>query len=398
MTATQTHRPPAQAGMSLIEVLVGLVIGLIGMLVIFQSYNAFEGQKRTTTVTNDAQESGLLALTAIEREARLAGYGMFYSNALSCSSPSLKQYDGGAGTTTTVPYLPISIMNGASNTSDVIQVTYGTSAYSATPSTIAQNFSGSPAEIKIDNSARSSVFRVGDFITVGYPSGAVGGAIPCVRLQVSSISADAANPKYVNLGVAPGGSTPANPAALTGFLPHTFSNSPTDVSVVTNMGQFSRVQYSVVLDAVRNGRLVFRDVNAGASTNVEIADGIVNLQAQYGISTAPNVQNINQWVNAVNGGPGNFANPGMTELGRIKAIRVAVVARSQLMEKVNIASRDMTCINTSGTNTNGPCAWRDTGASPAPLIVLSGDANWRRYRYRVYETIIPLRNVMWQSF
>ena len=398
MTATQTHRPPAQAGMSLIEVLVGLVIGLIGMLVIFQSYNAFEGQKRTTTVTNDAQESGLLALTAIEREARLAGYGMFYSNALSCSSPSLKQYDGGAGTTTTVPYLPISIMNGASNASDVIQVTYGTSAYSATPSTIAQNFSGSPAEIKIDNSARSSVFRVGDFITVGYPSGAVGGAIPCVRLQVSSISADAANPKYVNLGVAPGGSTPANPAALTGFLPHTFSNSPTDVSVVTNMGQFSRVQYSVVLDAVRNGRLVFRDVNAGASTNVEIADGIVNLQAQYGISTAPNVQNINQWVNAVNGGPGNFANPGMTELGRIKAIRVAVVARSQLMEKVNIASRDMTCINTSGTNTNGPCAWRDTGASPAPLIVLSGDANWRRYRYRVYETIIPLRNVMWQSF
>ena len=398
MTTKQTHRPHAQAGMSLIEVLVGLVIGLIGMLVIFQSYNAFEGQKRTTTVTNDAQESGLLALTAIEREARLAGYGMFYSNALSCSSPSLKQYDGGAGTTTTVPYMPISITNGASNASDVIQITYGTSAYSATPSTIAQNFSGSPAEIKIDNSARSSVFRVGDFITVGYPSGAVGGAVPCVRLQVSSISTDAANPKYVNLGVAPGGSTPANPAALTGFLPRTFSNSLTDVSVVTNMGQFSRVQYSVVLNAVRNGRLVFRNVNTGAATDVEIADGIVNLQAQYGISTAPNVQNITQWVDAVNGGPGNFANPGMAEIGRIKAVRVAVVARSQLMEKTDIASLDMTCINTLGTNADGPCAWRDTGTSPAPPIVLSGDANWRRYRYRVYETIIPLRNVMWQSF
>lgn len=398
MTPGHAFSGHRQGGMSLIEVLVGLVIGLIGMLVIFQSYNAFEGQKRTTTVTNDAQESGLLALTAIEREVRLAGYGMFYSNAMSCSSPTLKQYDGASGTTSTVPYLPISITNGASNASDLIQVTYGTSAYSATPSTIAQNFSGSPAEIKIDNSARNSVFRVGDFITVGYPSGAVGGASPCVRLQVSSISTDAANPKYVNLGVSPGSATPNNPSALGGFLPRTFSNSPTDVSVVTNMGQFARVQYSVVLDAVRNGRLVFRDANNGAATDVEIADGIVNLQAQYGISSAPNVQNINQWVNAVNGGPGNFANPTMTEIGRIKALRVAVVARSQLMEKTNIVSRDMTCSNTSGTNNNGPCAWRDTAASPAPQIVLNGDTNWRRYRYRVYETIIPLRNVMWQSF
>ena len=396
MTAIRVTRRLPQAGMSLIEVLVGLVIGLIGMLVIFQSYNAFEGQKRTTTVTNDAQESGLLALTAIEREARLAGYGMFYNNAMTCSSPTLKQYDSGGAST--VPYLPVSIGDGASNASDVIQITYGTSSFSATPSTIAQNFTGSPAEIKIDNSARNSAFRVGDYITVGYPSGAVGGPSPCVRLQVSSIATDAANPKYVNLGVTPGASTPANPAVLAAFLPRTFSNSPTDVSVVTNMGQFARVQYSVVLNAALNGRLVFRDVNSAAAPNVEIADGIVSLQAQYGISTAPNVQNINQWVNAVNGGPGNFANPGMTEIGRIKAIRVSVVARSQLMEKDNIISRDLICANTSGTNTNGPCAWSDTGASPAPLIVLSGDPNWQRYRYRVYETIIPLRNVMWQSF
>ena len=54
--------------------------------------------------------------------------------------------------------------------------------------------------------------------------------------------------------------------------------------------------------------------------------------------------------------------------------------------------------NTSGTNANGPCAWRDSTANPAPTIDLSGNPDWQYYRYRVYETIIPLRNVMWQQF
>jgi type IV pilus assembly protein PilW len=85
-------------------------------------------------------------------------------------------------------------------------------------------------------------------------------------------------------------------------------------------------------------------------------------------------------------------------MGRIKALRVAVVARSQLREKEVITGVDMTCNNVSGSNANGPCAWRDTTASPAPIIDLSADPDWQRYRYRVYETIVPLRNVMWQSF
>ena len=57
------------------------------------------------------------------------------------------------------------------------------------------------------------------------------------------------------------------------------------------------------------------------------------------------------------------------------------------------------CTTSMGTVNNGPCAWDDAGSSiAAPPIDLSADANWRRYRYRVYETIIPLRNVMWQTF
>jgi type IV pilus assembly protein PilW len=376
--------------MSLVEILVGMAIGLIGMLVIFQSFSAFEGQKRTTTVGNDAQESGLMALTAIEREVRLAGYGMFYANAMACGQALMRQWDGSAAST--VPLMPVSITDGTSNAPDALVVSYSTSAFAATPSQIQTDFNGTVPRIVVDNSARNTAFQAGQYILVGNPYNTT---LPCTRLQVSSVQFDAGNPAFLGINVAPGPSTPANPTNLSSFLPGTYRNSRDAPSVVVNMGTFNRVQYSVVLDANRNGRLVFRDITAAAAPNVEIADGIVNLQAQYGVSTSAASQNVTAWVNA-SGTP--WGNPSLADIGRIKAVRLAVVARSQLMERDTVASRDLRCENVSGTNNNGPCAWRDTSASPAPLIDLSGDPNWQRYRYRVYETIVPLRNVMWQTF
>ena len=51
--------------------------------------------------------------------------------------------------------------------------------------------------------------------------------------------------------------------------------------------------------------------------------------------------------------------------------------------------------NVSGGVNNGPCAWSDSLADPAPLVDLRANADWRKYRYRVYQTVIPIRNVIW---
>ena len=54
------------------------------------------------------------------------------------------------------------------------------------------------------------------------------------------------------------------------------------------------------------------------------------------------------------------------------------------------------CSSTTAAAPTGLCAWAGSVASPAPAIDLSpGDPNWARYRYRVFETIMPLRNVIW---
>ena len=74
----------AQAGFSLVELMVGLTIGLIVILVVTQTLAIFEGQKRTTASGADAQQSGLMGLFAIEQDVRMAGAGFNSIPTFSC--------------------------------------------------------------------------------------------------------------------------------------------------------------------------------------------------------------------------------------------------------------------------------------------------------------------------
>jgi len=119
-----------------------------------------------------------------------------------------------------------------------------------------------------------------------------------------------------------------------------------------------------------------------------LAGNIVNIQAQYGIAPAAS-QTVNCWVNATNGGnacdASDWATPTAANIARIKAIRIAIVARSALMEKPTAGA---VCDATASAPTTWP---------GGPAVSLAADANWKCYRYKVYETIIPLRNVLWAN-
>ena len=81
------------AGLTLLEILVALAIGLIGIVVISQVFIVNESYKRSTTSAGGAQTNGALALFSIERDARMAGWGLSWSSALACSSLQW-YYDG----------------------------------------------------------------------------------------------------------------------------------------------------------------------------------------------------------------------------------------------------------------------------------------------------------------
>ena len=242
----------------------------------------------------------------------------------------------------------------------------------------------------VDNNTGDNAFRPGEHILVGRSG------LACTRLQVSGVRTDPSNPQFLALRVEPTDLAPANPPLgdLAGLLPaggYGNTRQSLIMSAVSNMGRMRRVLYSVALDLNFGGRLQARDLTAGTPAT-DLADGIVNLQAQYGISAAETTQQVTDWVDA----SGTWANPAFQDQGRIKAVRIAVVARSQMQEKDEVQGSATSCSNASGTNPKGPCAWKDTAADPAPIIDLSTNPNWKRYRYRVYDTIVPLRNVMWQ--
>ena len=66
----------AQAGFTLVEIMVGVVIGLIAVLVIFQVYNVAEGFKRNTTAAGTAQQVGLYSAFTLGLEVGNAGTGI----------------------------------------------------------------------------------------------------------------------------------------------------------------------------------------------------------------------------------------------------------------------------------------------------------------------------------
>jgi type IV pilus assembly protein PilW len=354
-----------QKGFSLIEIMIGLVIGLLVTLVI-----VFEGQKRSTTGTADAQTNGAIALYNISRELKFAGYSLMPSGSagsadspIECTALSL----GTTGIPATVPAMlnlsPAIINNGVavagvSNANDTITIRYGTSRSGGIPSIIDAAPSGKAISVPSNFGCES-----GD--TVLFNSGTT-----CAMALLASAT-DA-------------------PAGVTGDFTVNLKNSETVPAIAVSgtklscMGTWNTVTYAVV-----NGNL--------QRNGVDTVAGIVNIQAQYGISNTINDNQINAWVEPT----GTWAPASLTTAtrNRIKALRIAVVARNTKMEPEVVTSA---CDSATST---GLCAWADIPvggtidtASPAPSISLSdGDANWSRYHYRVFETVIPLRNMVWSK-
>src|SRR6476661_3300149 len=68
--------PRRQTGFSIVEIMVGVVIGMIAVLVIYQVFATSEGIKRNITAAGDAQQNGLLSSFMMGIELANAGNGL----------------------------------------------------------------------------------------------------------------------------------------------------------------------------------------------------------------------------------------------------------------------------------------------------------------------------------
>lgn len=319
-------------GFSLVELMVGMVIGLLATLVIMQVFSFFEGQKRTTTGGADAQTNGNVALYSIQREAAMAGYGLpvfsVQNPALFCE-PLPTHPVSGAG------LFPVLITEGGAG-SDTLTVRYGSTQRGGIP--ISGTFAA--ASVTVVNNLGC---QVGDTALV------VNGA-NCAMQTVSGL------PDNTHITLA------AAPTVATGNI--------------ACMGAWNEVAYTT-------------DASGLTRNGTPSAADIVNFQAQYGLTAAPATTNnstITTWADA------GAAAPDLATRLRIRAVRVALIARSSTYEKDVVSY----ACDTANPKPNQTCIWT---SDPTPVNVdLSGlGTDWDHYRYGVFEAIIPLRNMVWSS-
>jgi len=385
MTCSIRNRfPPRarQAGFSLIELMVAVVVSLIGTIVIFQVFGIFEGQKRTTTSAGDAQQSGLLALVSLERDARMGGFGLSYAPLLGCN---VVAYDSTGARDFTFPLLPLQITDGAAGGPDTVTFSYGSSNTLVAPTKLTINSAVGALFSKIDTPYG---YRVNDLVVIGE----VGKN--CSMRQVTAV-APAGNPDQINHdpGVRynkTGGLTVAYTAwdntALSGGRFYSLGAGPT-VSTYT----VGREDGNAALPSEQ--LMLANLIQSGAAS--PIVDGIVQLQAQYGLDdNGDGIIQSTEWrepcaaVSQLRKGvaPGACAAATATDWSRVLAMRIAVVARSIQPEKPDPVT--LVCNTTTAAPT-----WA------GGTIVLTGyagaDPNWQCYRYRIFETKVPLRNLIW---
>lgn len=350
MKPNSKHALYSQAGFTLVEIMVGLAIGMLATLVIMQVFSVFESQKRVTTGTADAQTNGGIALYNIGRELQMAGYPLLpvTDSALECTTLTF-------GATGITGISPVTIADGGAGGSDTITIRYGNSLMGGVPTQI----TAAPAASATLPSPAIDV-PVGS--NLGCQPGDIVLAISGSTCAMSSVPAS---------GVA--GTTTVTLADNTAVT----AGAATVGANLSCMGAWNEITY-----AVNNGNLQRAGVDSVA--------GIVNIQAQYGISAAANSNQVTQWVDASGA---TWAAPTIANRNRIKAVRIAVVARNAKMEATEVTA---SCTSPTAAPPTELCAWAGSAASPAPIIDLSAaDSNWLRYRYRVFETIIPLRNMIW---
>lgn len=368
------RRQVHQSGISLIETMVGMTLGIVVSLIVVQVWSGFEGQKQTTVSASTVQANGLLALTELEQDIRSAGAGLTDSAAFNCTT-TYSYYETGGTSVSPIPayssglsIVPIQISDGGA-ASDTLTVKKGSDFLGAIPGTITQTMPQSSAEFNLSSVAG---FSNGDVVL------AIGASGKCSVVEVTQVQGAA-----LKLQHNPGGTTTYNPTV-------TFQNTnawPAFVSgdKIMKIGQMISHQYSVNA----SNQLVLTDFTVPtASSSSVLATDIVKIKAQYGVA-AVGSQDVNAWVNATATTGWNTLDS--AKVKRIKAVRLVIVARSPKKEGSNVTAA---CTNNAGVN-NGPCAWADSAVDPAPLIDLSANADWQKYRYRVYQTIIPIRNVIW---
>lgn len=345
-------RNSAQRGLTLVELLVGLATGLVVLLVVSQVMQSFEGQKRTSTGGNDSQTNGAVALYLLEQEVRMAGYGLFGPEGAYCRN-GINIYKDGGVVKNAEPFVPARIIDGTDG-ADTVVLMRSDGAADALPLSIVK---GMPTPSSVVTVGGDGGLQEGDLVVLGDR----GGSKVCTVMQLSQPPKNTGN--GVNLIHNTGSGSPYNPKE-----PFPVAYEVGDIAFRYGDGTSFGRRFSVRCDhLVESDPVDVADDAVTCENSTPMVAQVVDLQAQYGVVDG----GVLTWRDAT----GDWAALDADEILQIRAIRVGVVTRHPQFEKNAV-----------------PAPPVPTWMGDATTELIAANAN---YRHRIFETVIPLRNVIW---
>lgn len=381
-------------GFSLIELMVSVVIGMLALMFAVKVITGAEVNKQAALGGSDSMQNGMLAMFSISSDASQAGYGL--NDPILAGCDTVMTDNGGyalaaaaRGPATVYP-LAAAVINSGGSAPDTISLYSGSSMGGTGTLRLTTDYVGG-ALINVDR--RPFGFAQGDVIVVAPEAG--GGR--CAIAQISSNPAILpAPPAQQSVMISGGGGNRFNSGSL-GVSYNAGTARLFDLGPVRSL--------SFHTWSVSDGylRLSATDL-AGTGGGALVADNIVSIKAQYGVDTRVGAafnpdggMQVSQWSSTMIDADGDGVTGSAGDYQRIAALRIAVVARSKSPERA--APGSTTCSATPARPVVFGSA-QPSGVTAVPVTVdvaVSGDpVSWTCYRYRVFETIVPLRNTGWR--
>ncbi|MBL8305742.1 MAG: PilW family protein [Rubrivivax sp.] len=339
-------------GLSMIEVMVGMVVSLLVGLAAAGSAQMFLASQRQGIGTGGTLVNASTALAAIRDDVATGGLGFFGDKQYLCTKLNLSVettvvQDG-------VDFLPVRITAEASG--DRIDIASATQVASGANVLLKSASTGAAAEVR---SLLPVVAGQAVLLAPATPGQ------PCLVRSVTAVTASTdTTPQLLTFGAA----GRFNQKAFTTNPTYTANDYP-DIGRVALLGDLRWTRYR------REGTDLRLERPFGGDP-VVLVRNVVAFRAQYGIAAAAAGSTaLESWTDA----SGGFETLTAALLPRVRAIRIGVVTRSTQAEK---------------PDANGIC--QATTAMPALFgtAVVSDVDNWRCFRYRTAIVVVPMRNLV----
>jgi type IV pilus assembly protein PilW len=348
------HRQKLQRGMTLIEAMVGMVVGLLVALTAAGTAQVFTASQRQGMGAGSVAMNATTAMTAIRQDLGQAGLGFFGEGLFLCDTINLST--GNAVLEDGSVFTPVNAERPGTGLTDKLHIAYAT------------HIAGGTAVLTENEVSDGSSVRLRSLLP-----GVAGEAV-----LLSASAAQRACTVRTITGVIPATTESSmlmvfDPDGLHNSNAVTFTLPPNipDQSSVALLGNLRMNSYQV-----ENKTLVQEQRLTGRKS--VLAGNVVAFRIEYGVSAAEGATSLSGWQN-----PNQFGKPTAANISRLRAVRIGLVTRSTQREK---------------TNKNGVCEASLVRPRLFDTDIVDPDPeaagnDWRCYRYRVASAVVPLRNV-----